>query len=66
MNRIDAKVIEESFDYTTYRELIDKLIAENKTTGDNHSEAMLNYTRLNISRMKRLDRTKNQITCSNM
>ena len=57
MNRIDAKVIEESFDYTTYRELIDKLIAENKTTGDNHSEAMLNYTRLNISRMKRLDRT---------
>lgn len=36
-----------------YIELIEKLLAENKTTGENHSEAMLHYTRMNLKRLNR-------------
>ncbi|WP_417602482.1 thioredoxin family protein [Owenweeksia hongkongensis] len=50
------KAIENSMSYTEYRELIDRLRANNKTTGDNHSEDMLNYTDLNIARMNKWDK----------
>ena len=43
--------------YNAYQQLIDQLLAEGKTTGADHSEAMLNYTRLNVQRMQRLDKT---------
>lgn len=43
--------------YTQYRELIDMLLAENKTTGTNHSEAMVEYTRMNAQRMRRVEKT---------
>lgn len=46
-----------SITYTEYREMIDSLLAEKKTTGENHSEAMLDYTKMNVVRMKRLDKT---------
>ncbi len=36
-----------------YVELIERLLTENKTTGDNHSEAMLHYTRMNLKRLNR-------------
>lgn len=45
--------------YTQYRELIDTLLAENKTTGINHSEDMVEYTRLNMHRMLRMEKTIN-------
>ncbi len=45
------------YTYSAYRTLIDGLFAEGKSTGDNHSEAMMGYTKLNIHRMKRLDKT---------
>lgn len=44
-------------DYNEYRQLIEQLRADGKTTGSNHSEAMLNYTDLNRTRMNRLDKT---------
>lgn len=43
--------------YIEYRDKIEVLRQEGKTTGANHSEAMLGYTDLNRSRMKRLDKT---------
>lgn len=43
--------------YQAYRELIDALLKENKTTGSNHSEDYLNYTRMNVQRMNRGDKT---------
>ncbi|MBF9252040.1 thioredoxin family protein [Pontibacter sp. 172403-2] len=43
--------------YTQYREMIDKLLAENKTTGSNHSEEMVEYTRMNAHRMRRVEKT---------
>lgn len=43
--------------YLTYRNLIDSLILQNKTTGNDQSEEMINYAKLNIQRMNRLDKT---------
>lgn len=49
--------IDKSFSYSDYLVLIDSLLEEGKTTGPNHSEAMVNFTRLNRQRMQRLDKT---------
>jgi len=35
---------------------VDDLFVKNKTTGNDHSSAMLNYTKLNLSRMNRIDK----------
>lgn len=43
--------------YTQYRGLIDQLLAEHKTTGTNHSEEMVAYTRMNAQRMRRVEKT---------
>ncbi|WP_068839929.1 thioredoxin family protein [Pontibacter akesuensis] len=42
--------------YTQYRDLIDALLAEGKTTGTNHSEEMVEYTRMNMHRMRRMEK----------
>jgi len=57
MKKLDRNTIANAMTYEAYRALIDNLMAQKKTTGENHSEAMLNYTNLNIARMNRLDRT---------
>ncbi|MGB1104144.1 MAG: thioredoxin family protein [Crocinitomicaceae bacterium] len=36
-----------------YTALITGLLAQDKTTGDNHSEAMIHYTRMNLKRLNR-------------
>ena len=56
MKNIEKAITENAMTYPEYREMIDKLFSEGKTTGNNHSEAMLNYTKLNIARMRRLDK----------
>jgi len=43
--------------YASYRRLIDDLLAEDKTTGPNQSADLTEYTRLNVQRMRRLDKT---------
>jgi hypothetical protein len=53
---ISREVVNTAMSYNQYRKLIDNLLAENKTTGENHSEAMLHYTKMNVHRMKRLDK----------
>lgn len=45
-----------TYDYSGYRAMIDELAMEGKTTGENHSEAMLGHTTMNIARMNRLDK----------
>jgi len=54
---ITPELIQESITYSQYRNLIDELLQQGKTTGENHSEAMLNYTRMNVRRMDRWDKT---------
>ncbi len=52
-----AQKIAASQSYEAYRTMIDALYAESKTTGTNHSEEYLHHTKMNIHRMKRLDKT---------
>ncbi|SHL63564.1 thioredoxin family protein [Hymenobacter psychrotolerans] len=46
-----------AYSYVSYRLLIDELLADGKTTGPQQSEELTDYTRLNVQRMKRLDKT---------
>ncbi|MBK7708139.1 MAG: thioredoxin family protein [Acidobacteria bacterium] len=49
--------IEKSMTWSGYANLLDRLLAEGKTTGPNQSDAMLDYAKLNIRRMKRVEKT---------
>lgn len=49
--------IEKAFTFAEYVSLIDKLLLENKTTGENQSEEMFHYGKMNRQRMKRLEKT---------
>lgn len=49
--------IEKAMAFAEYIKLIDDLLLEGKTTGENQSEAMFNYGKLNRQRMKRLANT---------
>jgi hypothetical protein len=57
MKKIDWEIIRDSYTYPAYREMIDEKLAIGQTTGSNHSEAMLHYTHMNVTRMNRLDKT---------
>jgi hypothetical protein len=46
-----------AINYTQYKELTDQLLAEDKTTGTNHSPEMVEYTRMNMHRMRRMEKT---------
>lgn len=47
----------EGLSYLAYRNLIDELLVAKKTTGTDHSDAMLHYTKMNVQRMSRVDKT---------
>lgn len=52
---INPEIIEEAWSYDSYRQMIDSLLSEGKTTGRNHSGVMIQYTKMNVHRMNRLD-----------
>jgi hypothetical protein len=54
---IAPSLLATAYSYASYRSTIDSLLAENKTTGSNHADDMLQHTRMNVQRMKRLDKT---------
>ncbi|MCS5489912.1 thioredoxin family protein [Algoriphagus limi] len=53
---ITSDTIANAMTYSQYRELVDALFSEGKTTGENQSEAYLEYTRMAIQRMNRWDK----------
>ena len=57
MNEIIKESLANSQSYTDYRDVVKQLVADNSTTGHDHSEAMVNYTMLNDRRMNRWDKT---------
>ena len=57
MKAIDPQYIEKSLSYQAYRSLVDEHLAEGKTTGPKQSEALTHYTKMNVQRMKRWDKT---------
>ncbi|MBX7227161.1 MAG: thioredoxin family protein [Chitinophagales bacterium] len=48
---------EKGISFPDYFQLLEQLMAEHKTTGNDHSPEMLNYAKLNLQRMKRVDKT---------
>lgn len=57
MKDILQKSLQKSFTYSEYRKLVTYLLNEGKSTSSTQSEELLNYSKLNDSRMKRLDKT---------
>jgi len=51
------KGISESLTYNDYRELVANLLGQKKSTTKNGDESLVGYSKLNNSRMKRLDKT---------
>lgn len=54
---IDASYIEKAMTYEEYRRLIDALIMVGRSTAKNESGSLLDYSKLNVVRMNRLDKT---------
>lgn len=54
---IEQRHLQNAMDYITYRKLIDTLLLEGKTTGSNQSASLTEYAKLNVVRMKRVDKT---------
>ena len=46
-------------DFDAYMEMMRQLVEQGKTTGENQSDSFVNYTKLNFSRLKRLNKTSN-------
>ena len=55
--KFTKELLNNSLNYTSYRNLIDTLLAEGKTTGNNQDASMIEYTKLNVQRMNRIDKT---------
>lgn len=53
---ITPDIIDKAMDYNEYRGMINKRLEEGKTTGPNYSDAMIEYTKMNVQRMNRLDK----------
>lgn len=49
--------LQKGISYQEYRQMVSDLFQDSKVTGPAQSEALLNYTKLNIQRMNRLDKT---------
>lgn len=49
--------LKKSITYEAYRALVSQLVEDKSTTGNDKTEAMVNYTVLNDKRMKRWDKT---------
>lgn len=57
MKQIPAATLDNAMTYPAYRSMISEGLASGKTTGENQGEAMLEYTKMNETRMNRLDKT---------
>ncbi|MBV1922466.1 MAG: thioredoxin family protein [Flavobacteriaceae bacterium] len=56
MENIIKKSITTSLTYTEYSKLIQDCVSQQKTTGEEQSEERIEFTKLNASRMRRLDK----------
>lgn len=53
---ITRDIIDQAMDYKTFNDLTESRFNEGRTTNDDNSESMLNYTKLNIQRTQRIDK----------
>ncbi len=57
MLTITKDILDKAYSYKEYIDLINSLLLENKTTGTNQSAEYVEYTKLNIQRMLRIEKT---------
>lgn len=57
INKILNKNVLDGMSYQAYTELVKQLISEGKSTGPEQTEQRIEFTKLNASRMRRLDKT---------
>ncbi len=57
MKHILKQGIDKGISYKVYRELVEKLVLQESTTGNEKTEALVQYTKLNDRRMSRWDKT---------
>lgn len=57
MQKIISQALESSFSYLEYRQFVSELISEGKSTGHNQTEDLLGYSKLNETRINRLEKT---------
>jgi len=58
MNKEKFKsAIEKGISFGEYREMAEKLLSEGKTTGETQTKELVDYTKLNITRMNRITKT---------
>lgn len=51
------EIPEKNYSYSDYKVLLESLLSEGKVTGDQQSESLLEYTKLNMHRMHRWEKT---------
>ena len=57
MGIITQADLDRALPYPTYRDQVAELLEQGKATGTNHSEAYLHYSKMGLTRMRRLDKT---------
>ncbi len=58
MKQIYQNALEKSMSYDEYLQLMDQMIAENRSTGHEQNDMLTDFTKLNRTRIKRLDKTQ--------
>jgi thioredoxin-like negative regulator of GroEL len=57
MKELISNSLNKAINYNSYREVVKSLLAQGKSTGHTQSESLLHYSKLNDTRMNRLDKT---------
>ena len=55
--KIELSYLEKSLTYEAYERLVEELLAAGKSTGPHQSEEFLHYSKLNVQRMHRIEKT---------
>ena len=56
-DRLDPTLLNDTYTFKEYFQLVSNLVEQNRTTGPNQSELNSQYTRLNFQRLKRIVKT---------
>ena len=57
MKTIITESLTKSYTYSDYKSKVSDLLAENKSSGNLQNDEMVHYSKINLQRMKRLDKT---------
>lgn len=57
MKTIITESLTKSYTYSDYKSKVSDLLAENKSSGNLQNDEMVHYSKMNLQRMKRLDKT---------